>query len=156
MASRIRAPDAASLTMTHRQAAFVDWMVDVLVYIVVLNLFVEYAPEVIIESFALSILTAILLKVMLEIIERFEHRVVGFFRAREGAIYRVLGPIIVVVVLVAGKLLILEVVNWAFGDEVNLGHFFSVLVLIVAMIVAREVVQRIYERLGESGGAPSP
>ena len=61
-----------------------------------------------------------------------------------------------IVILVAGKLLILEVVNWVFGDEVNLGHFFEVLVLIVAMIVAREVVQRIYERLGESDAPPSP
>jgi hypothetical protein len=35
---------------------------DVLVYIVVLNLFVEWAPAVVIESFTVSILTAIALK----------------------------------------------------------------------------------------------
>lgn len=38
-------------------------VVDVFVYIVVLNLAIEYVPSVISESFSLSILTAILLKV---------------------------------------------------------------------------------------------
>ena len=43
-------------------------VVDVFVYIVVLNLAIEYMPSVISESFSLSILTAILLKIALEIV----------------------------------------------------------------------------------------
>ena len=43
-------------------------VVDVFVYIVVLNLAIEYVPSVISESFSLSILTAILLKIALEIV----------------------------------------------------------------------------------------
>ena len=37
-------------------------VVDVFVYVVVLNLFVEYLPQVISETFTLSLLTAVLLK----------------------------------------------------------------------------------------------
>lgn len=138
-----------TVTMTARQAAFADWMTDVLVYIVVLNLFVEYAPAVIIESFSLSILTAVLMKLMLDVITKFEHRIVGFFRSKEGAFFQVMGTVAFFTILAAGKLLILEVINLVFGDEVQLGHFIEVLVLIVAMMIARESVQRIYVRLGQ-------
>lgn len=142
-------PEEAESVMTRRQAAFADWVTDVFVYIVVINLFVEYAPAVIIESFSVSILTAVLMKFMLDAITRFERRIVGFFRSKEGLFFQVTGTVAFFTILAAGKLLILEVVNIVFGDEVELGYFVEVLVLIVAMIVARELVQRIYERLGD-------
>ena len=43
-------------------------VVDVFVYVVVLNLFVEYLPAVISETFTLSLLTAVLLKAVLEVV----------------------------------------------------------------------------------------
>jgi hypothetical protein len=43
-------------------------VVDLFVYVVVLNLFVEYFPKVLVESFSLSLLTAVLLKVVLEVV----------------------------------------------------------------------------------------
>jgi hypothetical protein len=43
---------------TARQTAFLSWMTDVLIYVVVINLFVEYLPTVVIESFTISVLTA--------------------------------------------------------------------------------------------------
>ena len=41
---------------------------DVLVFIVVLNLFVEYLPKVITESFTISIFTAVVLKLLIDAI----------------------------------------------------------------------------------------
>jgi AhpD family alkylhydroperoxidase len=43
-------------------------IVDVLVYVVVLNLFVENSPQVLTETFTLSLLTAVLLKGALEVV----------------------------------------------------------------------------------------
>ena len=43
-------------------------VVDVFVYVVVLNLAAEYMPLVITETFTLSLLTALLLKVVLELV----------------------------------------------------------------------------------------
>ena len=51
--------DGAADRLQPRIAAAV---VDVFVYVVVLNLFVEYLPQVISETFTLSLLTAVLLK----------------------------------------------------------------------------------------------
>ena len=43
-------------------------VIDVFVYVVVLNLFVEYLPQVLSETFTLSLLTAVLLKGVLEVV----------------------------------------------------------------------------------------
>jgi hypothetical protein len=67
-----RAEDA-SAPVDPRLAAAV---VDVFVSVVVLNLFVEYLPHVLSETFTLSLLTAVLLKVVLDVrIERQPRRV---------------------------------------------------------------------------------
>jgi hypothetical protein len=141
-------PDSALVGISRRQALFADWMTDVLVYIVVLNLFVEYVDAIVIDSFTISILTAILLKAMLDRLVGLEHRVRAYFSAKEGTIFRVLSVVAVLSILFFGKLLILEVVNFVFGDHVELGHFIDVVALIIAMMAARWFVQWIYERLG--------
>jgi hypothetical protein len=142
-------------TITRAQARYASWVTDVLVYIVVLNLF-EFVDEIVIESFWISILTAILLKLLLDALVGVEHRVGGYFRAREGLVYKVLGFVSLFSILFFGKFLILEVVNVVFGDEVDLGHFVEIAALIVAMIVARGVMQWGYERLGESAAVQQP
>lgn len=50
-------------------------LVDVLVYVTVLNLAVEYVPAIIAETFSVSLLTAVLLKVVLELVVRVKKRV---------------------------------------------------------------------------------
>ncbi len=56
-------------------------VIDVFVYVVVLNLAVEYVPSVLTESFTLSLLTAVLLKVVLELVVVIKGRIVAGFRA---------------------------------------------------------------------------
>jgi hypothetical protein len=104
--------------------------------------------EVIIDSFTISILTAVLLKLMLDLILGLEHRVRHWFAQKEGTAWRVLGAVTVFTILFTSKLLILEVVNIVFGDHVELGHFVEVIALIVSMIVARKLVNWTFQRLG--------
>ena len=143
-----------SSTITKAQARYASWVTDVLVYIVVLNLFIEFADAIFIESFWTSILTAVLLKLLLDALVGVEHRVGRYFHDRQGSVSRALGFISIFSILFFSKFLILEVVNVVFGDEVNLGHFIEIAVLIVTMIAARGAMQWIYERLGESAAQP--
>jgi hypothetical protein len=140
---------AMHATVTERQHRFESWATDVLVYIVVLNLFVEFNDAIIIESFWISILTAVLLQGLISIVKRLEHRVGDFFEQRGGTLSRVLGITVKFLILFTSKLIILEVVNFVFGDEVELGHFVDVLVLILTMMAARAIVGKIYVSLGE-------
>ena len=145
--------ETSLITITSRQRTFASWTSDVLIYTVVLNLFVQYRPSVIVESFTISILTAVLFKVLLDLVMGLEGRVHAFFSAKEGAIYRVMGSISLFVVLFFGKLLVLQAVHLVFGDAVELGSLAQEVVLILSLMITREVFHRIYLGLGESEAA---
>ena len=141
------------VTITEKQHRYVSWTTDVLVYIVVLNLFVEFVDAIVIDSFWISILTAVLLKALLDIVIRLEHRVGAFFEKREGALSRYLEITTKFLILFTSKLIILEVVDFVFGDHVSLGHFIEVLTLIIAMMATKAIMVKFYQSLGEP--APS-
>ncbi|MFQ5968112.1 MAG: hypothetical protein ACE5MI_10960 [Acidimicrobiia bacterium] len=149
MASDKRRSEETRLrTTTTAQQRFASWMLDVLVYTVVLNLFVEYVDSIVIDSFTISIFTAVLLKALLDVVFGFEHRVHAFFQARQGAVYRILGPLSMWAILFGSKFVILEAVDIVFGDHVELRGLVEIVSLIVAMIVAKQLLLRIYDRLG--------
>jgi len=135
---------AIAVTPTKRQLVFFSWTKDVLIYIIVLNLFVEYNAKIIIDSFTISIFTAVLLKILLEIILKLEHQVAAFFKGR-----KVLQIFFAWIILFGSKFVILEIVDIVFGEHVELGKFVDVIVLVIALMVAREIFQQIYLALGE-------
>jgi hypothetical protein len=135
------------ISITERQRRFSSYAIDVLIYIVVLNLFVEHADAIIIDSFTISIFTAIVLKIILDLILGFEHRVSGYFKEHNQP---VLGVLAVWLILFLSKFVILEVIDIVFGEHVELGGFLSVLALVITMMIARAVFQRIYESLGDA------
>jgi hypothetical protein len=95
------------------------------------------------------VFTAVLLTVMLWLITRIEERVHHFFfDEREGTGYRVLGFFSIWAILFGSKFVILEVVDWVFGDHVELGKLIEVILLVVAMLVANGVMQSVFRRLG--------
>ena len=55
-----------AIVVTPAQRRFTSWMADVLVYVVVLNLFVEFVHTIVIDTVWISILTAVLLQLLLE------------------------------------------------------------------------------------------
>ena len=116
-------------------------VVDVFVYIVVLNLAIEYVPSVISESFSLSILTAILLKISLEIVVVCKDFVVARFKGASLARQRALWAAALWVVAAGSKVLVLEVVALVFGDRVSLGGFVPVTGLVICLMLARAGVR---------------
>jgi hypothetical protein len=120
-------------------------VVDVFVYVVVLNLAVEYVPSVISEGFTLSLLTAILLKVALELVLILKGRIVDRMRGASTARGKAASAVMLWVVATGSKIVVLELVNLVFGDAVSLGGFVSVTLLVVALLLARAGVRRLLE-----------
>ena len=58
-------------------------VIDVFVYVVVLNLAIEYVPSVVSEGFTLSLLTAVLLKLALELVIHLKGQLLGRLRAAD-------------------------------------------------------------------------
>ena len=139
--------DGGGLRLSHAQYTFVSWLVDILVYIVVLNLFVEWVPTIIIDSFTISIFTAIVLRLLVVAITGFEHRVSGWFAQREGTVWKALRIAAIFAILFFSKFVVLEVIDIVFGDTVELGQFIEVAILVVTLILVRLGVKLTYERL---------
>ena len=121
-------------------------LVDVFVYVVVLSLFVEYAPQVISETFTLSLLTAVLLKGVLEVVLVAKNRVKSRFKDASTLAGKVVAGIMLWAVLFGSKFLVLEVVALVFGARVRLGGFVSVSLLIIVLLLSRAGVRLLLER----------
>ena len=118
-------------------------VVDLFVYVVVLNLAIEYVPSVISESFTLSLLTAVLLKIALEIVLLAKNKVVSRLRAATTRPGKLVAALSLWVVAAGSKLVVLELVDLVFGDAVSLGGFISVSLLVVALLASRGAVRRL-------------
>jgi hypothetical protein len=136
------------ITITRAQAQFVSWVSEVLLDIVVLNLFVEYVHTIVIDSFAISVLTALLMKLAIDAVKGLERRVAGYFRTKQGLVWRALGLMVVFSILFLSKFVILELVNIVFGDHVQLGHFIEIVSIILTMLVASALLRLVFRRLG--------
>jgi hypothetical protein len=111
--------------------------------VVVLNLAIEYLPSVISEGFTLSLLTAILLKLTLEVVIVLKTKVLDGLRAATTRRAQVAAALSLWVVAAGSKLVVLGLVDVVFGDAVSLGGFLPVTLLVVALLVSRVAVRRL-------------
>ena len=120
-------------------------VIDLFVYVVVLNLAVEYAPSVISESFSISLLVAALLKVTLELVIVLKGQLVTRLRSADTRRAKLASAVSLWVVAAGSKLVVLELVDLVFGDAVSLGGFISVTLLVVALLASRAAVRRLLD-----------
>ena len=118
-------------------------VVDVFVYVAVLNLAIEYLPAVISEGFTLSLLTAVLLKLSLELILVVKGRAVTRFRGAMTVRAKLTAALLLWAITAGSKIVVLELVNLVFGDAVSLGGFLSVTLLVVTLLLSRAAVRRL-------------
>lgn len=118
-------------------------MVDLFVYVVVLNLAVQYLPEVISETFTLSLLTAVLLKATLEVVLVVKGAVLARLRAARTPLGKVVSVVALWTVAAGSKLVVLWLIDVVFGGSVSLGGFLPVTLLVVALLLSRGAVRRL-------------
>lgn len=142
--------DAASARPNRRQRVFAEWLADVLIYTAVLNLFVEFHGDVAIDSFVISMLAALMLKVLLVAIATVKKGVWKWAQAKGSRRYTIAGALGVWLILFLSKFLILGAEDLIFGDSVELGGFVVVMFLAASLTIARELIQRTYLWLGDT------
>ena len=136
---------------SRRQQLFLKYTFFVLIDLVVLNLFNEYWDYVSIEFFSISLLTAMLLQVLLQVTIAIEHRVAGFFTGKTGLRAKILRGLSTWAILFGSKLAILEAINISFGDSVLFGGpvhgVISFIVVVIAIIIAEQLMAWIHRSL---------
>jgi len=138
------------LSITQAQYRFATALTEILVYVVVLNLFVEYVHTVVIESFTVSIVTAVVLWLILGVITRLERRVSRYFRKKRGVWPRVLRYLSVWAILFVSKFVILEVVAVVTAGRAGLGHFFEIVAIVLVLIAAEALLRWAFRELGQT------
>ena len=128
-------------------------IVDVFVYLVVLGLFTQFLPNVITESFIVSLLTAVLFKLALEVIAMLKTRILDRVRASRTAARKTLNAALLLVLGAGSKFVILWLSDLVFGDAVQLGGFFSVTLLILALMAARLGIRLLIDRAWPRDGS---
>jgi hypothetical protein len=123
-----------------------EHVVDLFVYVVILNLFIEYFPSVISESFTLSLLTAALLKITLELVLNTKSKIVSRMRNATTRGAKSVSALLLWVTAAGSK-----IVDLVFGDAVSLGGFVSVTLLVITLLVFRAAVRRLLY-----GASPAP
>jgi hypothetical protein len=152
---RRHAQPSEPLAMSPAQARFLSWVSEVLVDIVVLNLFVEFVHTIAIDSFSISILTAVLLKLMVDAVKGLEQSVSASLSSRVGAVWKAIRFLAVWLILFLSKFVILEAVNFVFGDHVELGSFIEIVGIIVTMLAANATLVAVYQHLGARDTTPT-
>jgi hypothetical protein len=143
---------ASAEAPSNRQRLFLRYFTAILIDLVVLNFFVEYSKYVVIDSFTVSLLAAVLLQILLKLTIAVEHRVAVFFKARPGGFAKFMRFFCAWLVLFGSKFVILEALDIVFGHRVDFGGPFhglvALIVVVVAMLVAEEAIVRFVRRLG--------
>lgn len=118
-------------------------VVDLFVYVVVLNLAIQYLPKVISETFTLSLLTAALLKVALELVILLKGLVLARLRSATTKAAKTVAALMLWVLAAGSKLVVLWMIDVVFGGAVSLGGFVPVTLLVVALMLSRAAVRRL-------------
>lgn len=137
---------------SNKQRLFVRYFTGILIDLVVLNLFAEYWQYVFVDTFTTSLLAAIVLQVLLRLTIVVEHKVGEYFASKKGGFMRFLRFFCAWLVLFGSKFVILEAIAQLFGTDVHFtGPFHglvSLIVVVVVMLIAEELIVRLYRKLG--------
>ena len=145
--------DTLDHTPAPRQREILRYVMATLVDLVVLNLFAEYWKDyVVVSSFTISLLAAVLLQVLLKLTLALEHRVAAYYNAKPGGWAKFMRYFSAYLILFGSKFAILGALSFAFGDNIHftgLYHGIVPLVTVVTvMLVVEALLVKLYRRLG--------
>ena len=134
------------------QRLFLRYYTGFLMDLMVLNLFAEWWSAVYVSSFTVSMAAALVLQALLKGTIAVEHKVAAYWKARgPGKLNTFMRYFCAWLVLFGSKFVILEAISAVFGKQVHfLGIWHGVvtlIVVVVVMLVAEELMVRVYRRI---------
>jgi hypothetical protein len=140
--------------VARNQVLFMRYFTAILIDLVVLGLLNEYWNRVDIDSFTVALLAALILQVLLKLSIGLEHKVGAYFKKKSGMTAKVMRILSAWGILFVSKLIILWAIDIAFGNSfIFRGKFhgvFPFLILIIVIITAETLVQKIFFSLGSA------
>jgi hypothetical protein len=138
-------------SFSRRQQLFVRYILFILIDLAVLNLFNEFWAYVSITYFSISLLAVLLLQILLQLTIAIEHRVAKYFIEKQGLKAKVHRALSTWLILFISKLVILQAINYAFGESVLFGGplhgVIAFIIVVITIIMAEQFFLRLYRSL---------
>ena len=143
--------DTLEHTPSQRQRGYLRYFTAALVDLAVLGLFAEYWEHVVVGSFTIMLLAAVLLQALLKLTIAVEHRLAAYYNAKPGGFAKFMRYFTAWLVLFGSKFVILEALSLAFGDRLRFGGPFhgivALIVVVVTMLAVEAILVKLYRRL---------
>jgi len=130
------------------QKIYLEWLVDILAYVVVLNLLAEHFNAYYIYSFTVSVLLAISMKLILVPIVYIKFKIGIFWKTKEGKLSRILGILSKFAILFSSKFVILAYLDFKYREYVSIEGFVSITALILLLILTGKLLRHGFDYLG--------
>ena len=140
---------ARKITVNTRQEIFVDWVLGILVYTLILGLFNDYTSVLYISSTSTIFLAAIVLQALTYGTLVVKKRVAGSFSYADTKRFKPAKFFSLWAILFFSKFVFLAVIDFIFGKNVEISGFVGLMLMIIAMTLIKQAILLSYERLGK-------
>jgi len=132
-----------SLEISFRQRLIVRYLLAILIDLIILNLFVEYWDKMIIDSFSISLLTAIVMQLLLRFTMLIEHKTGGYIAGKNLRGGKYIRIFVAWAILFGSKFVILWIIDIKFGDHVEFVGVIPFIIMLFTMLIAEGLFARL-------------
>lgn len=133
-----------------KQILFKEVFVGTLIYSVALGFFNDYTSIVIAKSFSTIFLASIVLELLTIAAFWVKKKIVSTFKNKPGAASKFLLIFGVWLVMFSSKFVFVAVVDFIFGENININGFFGILLVVVTVTVVHKFADKIFSVLGQA------
>lgn len=135
--------------LNKKQEIFQNMFVGILLYTVVLGFFNDYTDILYTSSYSTTFLVAVVMQMLTYATFAVKDRVKLWFKGHKGE-WSKLGLVFGVwLVLFLSKFVFLAVIDFVFGDNVEISGFIGLLLIVACLTIAQKVAELVYEKLAD-------
>jgi len=132
---------------SRKQELFREFVLGTLIYAVVLGFFEDYTDILSTWSYSVTFFAAVVLQILTQLTFLLKSFVVRYFKGKEGRKFVAALVFFVWLILFISKFVFLAVIDFIFGDSVQISGFIGLLIIILTMTIAKKLIDLVYKRL---------
>jgi len=132
-----------------QQLFFREMVLGTLVYAVVLGFFNDYTTILSTSSYSITFLVAIVMQLLTYLTLLLKKKVANHFKQKNGTFSKVALILSVWLILFLSKFIFLAVIDFIFGQYVQISGFVGLLAIILTMTIAKQLIDYVFNALAD-------
>ena len=139
----------SSQALNPQQLFFREMVLGTLVYAVVLGFFNDYTTILSTSSYSITFLVAIVMQLLTYLTLLLKKKVANHFKQKNGTFSKVALILSVWLILFLSKFIFLAVIDFIFGQYVQISGFVGLLAIILTMTIAKQLIDYVFNALAD-------